>query len=134
MPSTFYLHAFVKKRPTNRSRKFCKIYVRYKNIARGTTDPWVDTITGGTLQLANLVNRWHHMHLLEIQPPGGATCVSNKFGNQVFHLNQLKIWPTGGATCISQKFGQQVAPLALVRNLANMWLNFQQMHVVPSVY
>ena len=37
-----------------------------ENIARGTTDPWVDTITGGTLQLANLVNRWCHMHLFEI--------------------------------------------------------------------
>ena len=45
----------------------------------------------------------------------------------------LEIWPPGGANCISYKFGQQVAPLALVRNLANMWLNFQQMHVVPSV-
>ena len=39
-----------------------------QNIARGTTDPGVDIITGGTFQIANLVNRWHHMHLLEIQP------------------------------------------------------------------
>ena len=83
--------------------------IRLKNIARGTTDPWVDTITGGTLRLANLVNRWHHMHMLEIQPQSGTTC-------------------------ISKKFGHQMAPFALVRNLANMWLNFQQMHVVPSVY
>ena len=73
-----------------------------KNIARGTTDPWVETITGGTLQLANLVNinRWYHMHLFEIHPPGGVTC-------------------------IRKKFGHQVAPLALVRNLATRW---RQLH------
>ena len=63
---------------------------------RGTTDPWVDTKTGGTLQQANLVNRWHHMHMLEIQPQSGTTC-------------------------ISKKFGHQMAPFALVRNLATKW-------------
>ena len=66
------------------------------NIARGTTDLWVDTITGGTLQLANLVNRWCHMHLFEI-------------------------WPPYGATCIRKNFGHQVAPLELVGNLATSW-------------
>ena len=71
------------------------------NIARGTTDPWVDTITRGTLQLANLANRWHHMHMLEIQPQSGTTC-------------------------ISKKFGHQMAPFALVRNLATKWCHLHQ--------
>ena len=33
-----------------------------KNIARDTTDQWIDTITGITVLLANLANRWCHMH------------------------------------------------------------------------
>ena len=79
-----------------------RVRINKINIARGTTDPWVETITGGTLQLANLVNinRWYHMHLFEIHPPGGVTC-------------------------IRKKFGHQVAPLALVRNLAIRW---RQLH------
>ena len=81
----------------------CKNYI--KNIARGTTDPWVDTITGGTLRLANLVNRWHHMHMLEIQPQSGTTC-------------------------ISKKFGHQMAPFALVRNLATKWCH---LHLVRNL-
>ena len=56
------------------------------NIARGTTDLWVDTIAGGTLKLANLVNRWRHMHLLKIQPPDGATCIRKKFNHKVAPL------------------------------------------------
>ena len=42
-------------------------YCTYLSFARKQQqqtlpDPWVDTITGGTLQLANLVNWWLHMH------------------------------------------------------------------------
>ena len=34
------------------------------NIARGTTDPWVETITGGTLW-------WPNFLLMQVAPPGG---------------------------------------------------------------
>ena len=36
-------------------------------------------------------------------------------------MHLLEIQPPGGATCISQNFGHQVAPLALVRTLATRW-------------
>ena len=61
------------------------------NIARGTTDPKIDSVT------------W------------------TKLGNNIapFALN-LQIWPSDGATCISRKFGHQTAPLAL-GNLTTRW-------------
>ena len=37
------------------------------------------------------------------------------------HLHYLEIWQPGGTTCISYKFGQQVTPHALVKSLANRW-------------
>ena len=83
-----------------------------KNIARGTTDPWVDTITRSTLQLANLVNRWRHMNLLEI------LALVQNLATRWHHLHWYKIWPPDGVTCIRRKFGHQ-APLALVGNLTN---------------
>ena len=66
-------------------------------------------------------NRWRHMHLSEMQPPKGATCIRKKLATRWHHLNYLEIWPPGGATCICKKFGHQVASLVLVRNLATRW-------------
>ena len=40
------------------------LHLYYKNIARGTTDPWVETITGGTLW-------WPNFLLMQVAPPGG---------------------------------------------------------------
>ena len=75
-----------------------------KNIARGTTDPEIDSGTRTQLGnnmaqfalVANLATGWHHLHWLQI-------------------------WPPEGATCISSKFGHQMAPLALVANLTTRW-------------
>ena len=61
------------------------------NIARGTTDPEIDSVTW-----TNLATRWRNLH-------------------------QLKIWPQDGATYISCKFGHQMVPLALFANSATRW-------------
>ena len=37
------------------------------------------------------------------------------------HLHMLQIWPPDGATCISCKVGHQMTPHALVANLATRW-------------
>ena len=66
-----------------------------KNIARGTTDPEIDSVTwielGNKIApltlVAYLATRWRHLHYLQI-------------------------WPTDGAIYISCKFGLQMAPLA----------------------
>ena len=77
------------------------ILVHGQRLVQGMTKMKRTVHPGGTLaiQLANLVNRWHYMHMLEIQPQSGTTC-------------------------ISQKFSHQVAPVALVRNLATRWRHF----------
>ena len=74
-----------------------------KNIARGTTDPWVDLIAS---QFSQQV-----------------ACICWKCSHQKAPLALVgKIWPSGGAwenwaprwsTCISKKFGHQMAPHAL---------------------
>ena len=68
---------------------------KMKNIARGTTDPEIDSLTwielGNKIApltlVAYLATRWRHLHYLQI-------------------------WPTDGAIYISCKFGLQMAPLA----------------------
>ena len=60
-----------------------------KNIAIGTTDPDIDSVTWikfinnitPIALVANLVIRWCHLHKLQIWPPYGATCISSKFGH-----------------------------------------------------
>ena len=67
----------------------------FKNIARGTTDPEIDSVTwielGNKIApltlVAYLATRWRRLHYLQI-------------------------WPTDGAIYISCKFGLQMAPLA----------------------
>ena len=65
------------------------------NIARGTTDPEIDSVTwikfGNNMApltfvmplalVANLATRWCHLHWLQIWPPDGPTCMSYKFGH-----------------------------------------------------
>ena len=54
-----------------------------KNIARGTTDPEIDSVTwtkfGNNMAplafVANLTTRWRHLHKLQIWPPDG-TCIA----------------------------------------------------------
>ena len=77
-----------------------------KNIARGTTDPEIDSVTwtefgNNTAPLAlvaTLATRWRHLHYLKICPPYGTTYNSCKFDHQM-------------------------APLALLANLATRWHN-----------
>ena len=75
----------------------------YKNIARGTTDPEIDSMT-----LIKFSNNMTPLALV------GANCNSFKFGHQMAplelvanmatrwrHLHKLQSWPPDGATCIS---------------------------------
>ena len=65
-----------------------------ENIARGTTDPEIDSMTCtkfghhmATLALvANLATRWRHLHKLQIWPLDGTTCISCKFAHQMVPL------------------------------------------------
>ena len=65
-----YFHRMRNKRPVN--------------IARGTTDPEIDSVTwfelGNNMApfalVANLATRWCHLHKLKIWPPYGSTCIS----------------------------------------------------------
>ena len=71
-----------------------------KNIARGTTDPEIDSVT------------W--IKFSNIMPQDGATCTSCKFGQQMAqlglvqnlvirwcHFHCLQSWPPGNVTCIA---------------------------------
>ena len=60
----------------------------YMNIARGTVDQGIDSIT------------WSYL-------------INYKFDQRLAPLALLQIWPPGSATCINCKFGHQVASLAL---------------------
>ena len=75
-----------------------------RNIARGTTDPEIDSVTW--IELGN-----------NMAP---LTLVAN-FATIWRHLHHLQIWPPDGATNISSKFCHQMAPLALVANMATRW-------------
>ena len=107
-----YVAAFMNQ-GEGRNWQICK---QQKNIARGTTDPDIDSVTWikfsnnmSTLALVpNLATRWRHLHELQLWPPDGATCITHqKFATYA----------------ISCKFDHQMAPLALVANLANIWHN-----------
>ena len=52
----------------------------------------------------NLTNMWRHKHWFKSLP----TC------NAIW----FQFWPPGGATCITYKFGHQMVPLVLVSNKA----------------
>ena len=83
------------------------------NIARGTTDPEIDSVTcisckfGNQMLplvlVANLTTRWHHLHQLQICPPDGTTCISCTIDHQMAPLVFI--------SCI---FGHQVAQFGLV--------------------
>ena len=66
-----------------------------QNIARGTTDPEIDSVTwielGNKIAPLTLVAYW---------------------ATRWRHLHYLQIWPTDGAIYISCNFGLQMAPLA----------------------
>ena len=78
-----------------------------KNIARGTTDPEIDSVTWIELgnkiapltSVAYLSTRWRHLHCLHIW-----VGVGYDYGPW--------IWITDGAIYISCKFGLQMAILA----------------------
>ena len=92
---------------------------RGKNIARATTDPEIDSVTwtkfGNNMAplalFANLATRWSHLHMLQIWPPDGTTCISCKFGHQMAlvqnlviswrHLHCFQSWPPDCVTCIA---------------------------------
>ena len=86
---------------------------RIENIARGTTDPEIDSVTcisckfGNQMVplvlVANLTTRWHHLHQLQICPPDGTTCISCTIDHQMAPLVFI--------SCI---FGHQVAQFGLV--------------------
>ena len=80
--------------------------------------------------------------LLEIWPPGGATCIRYRLSHQVAplasvgnlvtrwcHLYFFKIKPPCGSTCISSKFSHQVAPLVLVQNLTTRWRHLSKFEI-----
>ena len=64
------------------------------NIARGTTDPEIDSVTWIKLGInmapltlvANLATRWRHLHKLQIWPSDGTTYNNRKFGHQMAPL------------------------------------------------
>ena len=76
---------------TNKWKSLADLHI---NIARGTTDPEINSVTwiklGNNMApltlVANLATRWRHLHYLQIWPPDGATCVSCKFGHQMAPL------------------------------------------------
>ena len=57
-----------------------KVEKHETNIARGTTDPWADSITGGT----NIASKFSQ----QVAPHEfvGNSCISRKFGHQVAPL------------------------------------------------
>ena len=59
--------------------------------------------------------------LLQIGPPGGATCINCKLGHQV------------ALQCIGSKFGNQMAQPALVPNLIIMWCNARLQLTITSI-
>ena len=72
-----------------------KTYVNiFKNIARGTTDPEIDSLTwielGNKIApltlVAYLATRWRQLHYLQIWPTDGAIYISCKFGLQMAPL------------------------------------------------
>ena len=65
--------------------------MKKKNIARGTTDPEIDSVN------------W------------------TKFGNNMATLALVANYPTRWRPCISCKFGPHMAPLTLVPNSATRW-------------
>ena len=104
----------------------------YLNIARGTTDPEIDSVT------------WTKFTDHIAWSPNGTTCSSCKFGHQMAplalftnlatrwrQLHQFQIWPPDGATCIGCKFGHQMAPHALVANLATRWRHLHWLQIWP---
>ena len=114
-----------------------------QNIARGTTDPGIASITW--IIFPDWFE-WHFnwLYYFQIWSPDGAraTCISYKFGHQMsplklvpnlvtrwHHVHKSKIWSPDGATCISSKFGHQMAPLALLPNLVTRW---RHLHLTNS--
>ena len=62
-----------------------------RNIARGTTDPEIDSVTwikfsknmAPLALVANLPTRWRHLYSSQMWPPDGAFCIFCKFGHQI---------------------------------------------------
>ena len=114
-PSLLNKYIFVKTDCSNESH-VC-IQRRIENIARGTTDPEIDSVTCISCKFG------HQMAPLAL--------VENLFDHQMapdskfrYHnLYKLHIWPPSGTTWIGLKFGHQVAPLALLAKLATRLRN-----------
>ena len=115
-PSLLNKYIFVKTDCSNESH-VC-IQRRIENIARGTTDPEIDSVTcisckfGNQMLplvlVANLTTRWHHLHQLQICPPDGTTCISCTIDHQMAPLVFIS------CIFISCIFGHQVAQFGLV--------------------
>ena len=74
--------------------KIWKLKFKFKTLPEAQRTQGIEFITWGNLS---------------------ARIVQNQF--QWHYLNCLQTWSPGGATCISSKFGHQMAPLALFQNL-----------------
>ena len=72
----------------------------WENIARGTTDPGIASITWIIFPAAKLANS-----------------VARKIQVKYFKIDFNGTW----IGCITSKFGHQMAPLALVTNLVTRW-------------
>ena len=81
------------------SQRFCAGESDFysKNIARGTTDPEIDSVTwtnfGNNMArlalVAHLATRWRHLHYLQIWPPDGTTCIIRKFDHHMTSLGSV---------------------------------------------
>ena len=102
-----FIHSFPfihhKGNPRNKQDfYFLPLLFLIRNIARGTTDPEIDSVTwnkfGSNMAplalVANFATRWRHLHSLQIWPPDGAICISCKFGHQMAPLAVLAILTT----------------------------------------
>ena len=112
------------------------------NIARGTADPGIASITWiifPATKLANSVAKKIQVKYFKIDFSGTwIGCITSKFGHQMAplalvtnlvtrwrHLHKFQIWSPDGTAWISSEFGNQIAPLVLVPNLVTRW---RQLH------
>ena len=94
--------------------------VHLLNIARGTTDPEIDSVTWikfsnnmAPLALdAIFTTRWLHLHKLQIWPTDGTIWIGSKFGHQVakFAINAMLL---PNLIQVTESISGSVVPLAM---------------------
>ena len=82
------------------------------NIARGTTDPEIESIFLSHL----LYDRWSHLHMLLIWSPDGITRSVSNMVTGWSYLHYFPNWPPGCVTRIASEFGEHVPPLGSFLN------------------